>query len=358
MSEKKPALRAVDTAAPMHVKAPERLSDILAEPLPEWQVVGLIPRASTVVLFGDSQAGKTFFALDIAASIATGRALSGRQVRQGSVLYVAAEGYGGFGKRLRALVQRFPDLPASPFRVLRQAIDFRTHHNELLVRARDVEEDGGRLGLIVIDTLSQTIFGDENGTDMTDYISRAGLLAGETGAPVMIAHHQGKDAAKGARGSSSLRGNSDVMIRLVTDAAGNRVATTDPAQGGKSRDGEPVSVGFRLRALEVGGNQTSCVVDYQDVGACSATVRKHPAGAAQKLLYQLAGDLAKAAGAAGARRGGRPVLRLDDLEKAWAAAKTATGQSKQASPSYMSRPLAGLVEAGLLAQDGELLWHP
>lgn len=279
---------------------------------------------------------------------------NGRTVRQGAVLYVAAEGHGGFGKRLRALVERFPELPAAPFLLVRQAIDFRAHNGELLTLARKVEKDWGRLGLIVIDTLSQTIFGDENGTDMTDYIGRVGGLASATGAPVMPVHHQGKDASKGARGNSSLRGNADVLIRLATDAAGNRVATTDPAAGGKSRDGEAVAIGFRLRSQDVGGGQTSCVVDYQAAGAaCGSHVKKHPVGAAQKLIYQLAGDLAKTAGVAGVMRDGRPMVAVADLEKAWAAAKLATGQAKQASPSYMRRPLDGLVDAGLLLRDEE-----
>lgn len=174
----------------------------------------------------------------------------------------------------------------------------------------------------------------------------------------MTVHHQGKDGSKGARGNSSLRGNSDVLIRLATDAAGNRVATTDFASGGKSRDGDAVSFGFRLRSVEVGGGQTSCVVDYQEAGACSLNTRKHPAGAAQKLLYQLASDLAKAAGLAGVMRDGRPMIAVGDLEKAWAAAKTATGQPKQASPSYMARPLAGLVDGGLLQRNEEVLCFP
>jgi hypothetical protein len=56
----KVALRAVDAAAPLRVDVPQRISDILAEKLPEDVVAGLLPRQSVAVLFGDANCGKLF----------------------------------------------------------------------------------------------------------------------------------------------------------------------------------------------------------------------------------------------------------------------------------------------------------
>ena len=348
----------IDVPTALRVRAPERIADLLAEALSEDLVDGLIPRKSVTVLWGDSQSGKTFFALDLAACIATGQEFAGRKVKQGSILYVAAEGYGGLPKRLRALVQKFPDLPSCGFCAVRQSVNLREWKGDLLIRARDVIDDAGPLGLLVLDTLSQTIYGDENGKDMGEYVGAAGWLADELDCSLLIIHHQGKDAARGMRGSSALRGNVDVAIHLKSDSHGNRMATTDSSQGGKSRDDEPVEIGFRLHVCAVGHDTsgreiTSCVVEYQ--AADFAHQNSKPlVGAAQKLLKELAADLARAS--CRYRPDGTPLIACADLQGAWAASKKATGRDKQAAPSYMSRPLADLVANGHLMQEGGDLW--
>lgn len=356
----RPPLRSVSSAE-LRVQAPQRIGDLLAEPIPRDRIQGLIPASGVVVVYGDAQAGKTFLAMDLCAHIALGLPLQGKHVQQGSVLYVIAEGQGGFPKRLRALVQKFPDLPSAPFRVIRQAVNLREMKNDLLVRARDVEEDGGDLGLVVLDTLSQTLFGDENGADVIEYVGAANWLARQIQCPILIVHHEGKDSSRGMRGHSALRGNVDSVIHIKADAGGGRLLTTDPAQGGKARDDEPVNLGFRIVAVPVGrdvsGREiTSCIAEYQDQDTTLAATFKPVTGAAQKLLIQLAADLARASPRY--RPDGTPVFGRGDLEEAWGAAKRATHRPKQASPSYMSRPLAELLAAGHLQADGADLWFP
>lgn len=350
--EPKPHLRPVDANLPVHVGVPERISDILAEPLPEWQVRGLIPRRASVVLFGDSQSGKTFLALELAACVSTGTPFNGWKVKQGSVLYVSAEGRGGIGKRLRALLTRFPDLPAAPFRMLRQAFDFRQFASEVLTRTRDVQEDSGEMGLIVVDTLSQTIFGDENGEEMTEYIGQANWLAEETGAPVLIVHHQGKDASRGARGNSSLRGNSDVMIRLSADNSGTRTAANDPVAGGKIRDGEPTSFAFQLRqvivGMHAGQQETSCVVEW--LAQSPTQARPRPQGARQRILYAAA----EAAVLASRRNddAGHPVAGLEDV------VRRAIAAAPEQRQFDLRRALNAMVQRGVLSHQADLVWFP
>lgn len=353
----RPPLRSVSTTE-LRVKPPERIGELLAEPVPRDRIQGLIPARGVVVMYGDAQAGKTFWAMDLCAHIALGLPLHVQHVQQGSVLYVIAEGQGGFPKRLRALVQKFPDLPAAPFRVIRQAVNLRELKNDLLIRARDVEEDGGGLGLVVLDTLSQTLFGDENGADVIEYIGAANWLAQQIQCPILVVHHEGKDSSRGMRGHSALRGNVDAVIHVRANSGGGRLLTTDPAQGGKTRDDEPVNLGFRLEAVPVGrdvsGREiTSCIVEYQEATLAG---RAPVTGAAQKLLIQLAADLARASPLY--RPDGTPVFSRGDLEEAWGAAKRATHRPKQASPSYMARPLAELLAAGHLQADGADLWFP
>ena len=54
------------------------------------------------MLAGDSKAGKSFFALELALCIAFGRNLFGLPTKKGGVVYQVGEGLLGFKKRLRA----------------------------------------------------------------------------------------------------------------------------------------------------------------------------------------------------------------------------------------------------------------
>lgn len=340
----------------LRVSPGQTVAEILAEPLPTYTIRPLLAHRAVHVLYGDANTGKTFFALDVAARISTGGAWRGRRIKAAPVLYVAAEGIGGFGKRLRALVQQHPGLLAAPLRIIRQPIDLIGDIEDLMVRARDLEEDQGRLGLIALDTLAQTMGGrDENGPDMALFVARAALLAEKTGAAVLIVHHAGKNALAGARGHSSLRGNTDAIYKIATNDDGIRSVTIE-----KSRDDNVKPFAYTLRAVGVGTDgdgeeQTSCIVEYCDDYIVAAARRPLP-GTAQRLLYRLAGEVA--AGSAEAGRlapSGRPVIERSRLIETWQAARAAAGR-KQVSPSSISRPLADLVAAGYLQAAGNDAW--
>ena len=70
-----------------------------------WLIKGVLPDADMGVLFGASGSGKSFAALDMAGSIARGVDWRGRRVRKGRVIVIAAEGGGGYGKRIKAYCQ-------------------------------------------------------------------------------------------------------------------------------------------------------------------------------------------------------------------------------------------------------------
>jgi RecA-family ATPase len=66
-------------------------------------------------VFGDPGSGKTFIALNVAASVATGIAWNGQNVKQGSGFYIAGEGFSGISRRLAAwsneILHLFQKLP-------------------------------------------------------------------------------------------------------------------------------------------------------------------------------------------------------------------------------------------------------
>ena len=71
-------------------------------PPPEWLIDGVMPKQALGMLFGPSGHGKSFLALDMALSVATGREWFSHRSAQGQVIYVVAEGGRGMVKRVKA----------------------------------------------------------------------------------------------------------------------------------------------------------------------------------------------------------------------------------------------------------------
>lgn len=228
---------------------------------PAMIVQDVIPDADLVVVFGESGSGKSFWTLDVVQCVARGVPWRGKSTVQGRVAYIAAEGAGGFRKRITAY-KREHKLDTTDLFVLADSPSFleAAHVKDVIKRLRDV----GPVKLVVIDTLAQVgAGGDENSSqDMGKIVLHCRMIRKHTGATVVLIHHSGKDASKGARGHSSLKGATDAEIEIVR-AEQDRVATVT-----KQKDGEDgMEFGFKLRQIEIGLNAagetvTSCVVDH------------------------------------------------------------------------------------------------
>ena len=68
-----------------HQKYFIRISELELRP-PEWLIEGVLERACLTGLIGSSGCGKSFFAIDMACSIASGKSFHGRNVSKGKVL--------------------------------------------------------------------------------------------------------------------------------------------------------------------------------------------------------------------------------------------------------------------------------
>lgn len=243
---------------------PVPLALFAARPAPTWIVKGVIPRAELVVLFGESGSGKSFMALDLAACIARGLPWRGRRVNAGRVVYIAAEGAGGFRNRVVAHVQAHGLTYADLAR-----IDIIDAAPNMLLKddALDVAKAIGRADLVIVDTWAQvTAGGNENaGEDMGKALSHCKGIHRATGATVLLVHHSGKDASKGARGWSGLRAAADAELEVVRLANGRVLRTS------KQKDGDDgLEWGFGLDIVTIGTDEdgdpiTSCVVVEQEV---------------------------------------------------------------------------------------------
>ena len=201
----------------MELLTPYQLRN-LAEP--QWLIERLFPTGSFVALYGPSGDGKSWIALDWAFHIATGKLWQGLPVKQGPVIYIAAEGRGGLGQRVGAWETYYRSTGApvyfslEPLDILGDGPDELLATCALFTANPDEPETDLVPGLIIVDTLARCFTGDENETaDMAKFVQGVDMLRRELGATVLMVHHTGKDRGRGERGSSVLRGAADTMIR-------------------------------------------------------------------------------------------------------------------------------------------------
>ena len=259
-----------DTKAPLPLLW---LEDI--EPVLEAKdfVQGVLCEGGAAVVYGDSNAGKTFWTSDLSLHVAGGKTWNGRRVDQGGVVYCVLEGGNGFRNRVAAwrATHTTPGVKL-PFAAVPLALNLLDPAADTPALIETIQAAAKQMGqpvkLVVIDTLSRALAGgDENSSqDMGALVGNMDAIRAATGACVLFVHHSGKDAAKGARGHSLLRAAVDTEIEVkADDETGQRTATVV-----KQRElAKGARFGFRLDLVVLGQNQhgedvTTCTVSGQE----------------------------------------------------------------------------------------------
>lgn len=250
------------------------LADLIMRSPPASLIRGILPREELVMIYGQSSAGKSFVAFDMALAVARGISWNGYKVRQGMVGWIAAEAEGSMRNRYLAYCKREEIDPGTlaNFKVLGASVDL---SNREYVEALAESIASAIPALIVVDTLAAASGGaDENsGKDMNRVLDSCRLIHRKTGATVLLVHHAGKDESRGARGWSGLRAAVHAELELKRLDNGIRKLTVT-----KMRDGtEGAEVGFRLVPIVIG-------LDEDDESIGSAYVEYVPTGSAQLKL--------------------------------------------------------------------------
>lgn len=219
-------------------------------PKPTPLVSGVIARGTTVGLIAPYASYKSFVALDLALSIATGLDWHGRTVARGPVVFVVAEGASGTYRRVEAWRQlnRLPDvgniyfLPAALIlNDPRDAADFR----EVIAALPEPP------AAIFLDTLSRTMRGTDKDDDTTKaYFAACDHIREATGATIVLVHHTGWEATR-SRGSSNIPASLDTEITLTRD--GEQV-TVKLSKVKDALDGVLEGPILTLEAVPIGGS--------------------------------------------------------------------------------------------------------
>lgn len=232
--------------------------DLQNLPKREYLVKGLLDNGSVSVVFGQSNSGKTFLALDLALHITLGRNWCNRKVRQGAVVYIAAEGGVGLEERLTAFKKHHQLSEWPPFFLIPSSVDLCNSESDIEKLVEEINNIPDVV-LIVVDTLSRALSGgDENSsTDMGSLIANADRLKEDCNAHVMFIHHSGKDANKGARGHSLLRAAVDTEIKVEQGEGKTITAEVTKQRNGKTE----VKHGFLLTSVLLGTDEDGDIVE-------------------------------------------------------------------------------------------------
>lgn len=233
--------------------------DTTEEQFDDERIEGVLGRIALAVIYGDSNSGKTFFAIDMAAAVERSALWLGqRNTAGGLVIYLATEAAESVrlrvkawqqhhGERLRGLV-----IVQSPINLFDGDADV----TAVIALITQLEAQfGEKAALIIGDTLARMSAGanENSGEDMGVVFKNADTIKTAVGATFVWIHHTGKDAAKGMRGWSGMRAAIDTEIEITVD----ELTGVRTAEITKQRDlpGKGERFGFRLEPVHLGTNR-------------------------------------------------------------------------------------------------------
>lgn len=251
---------------------------------PEWLIEDLIPARGIGLAWGLSGSHKTGGIFDLMAATHRGAAWRDLTVKRGRSVMVVGEGEFFFGNRMRAYARdRGIDVAELPA-VLPRPIDLRDN-KQVAAFAHELLTLG--CAQVWFDTLQQCAPGaDENSVkDMGQVITNLKFLSRSVGCFAGVLHHQGKDAGRGARGSSAWRPAVDVELYFESDGERGTMRVE------KLKDGPPNAVyPFERKVIDLGrrGNGkpiTSVVVVQSDQALDTRTAKLPKPGTLARAIY-------------------------------------------------------------------------
>lgn len=330
-------------------------SKLFQLPKRKYLIKGLLEHSASSVIYGASNSGKTFVALDLACHIALGWKWRNKNTCKGTVVYIAAEGGLGIFERLEAFrinhdLKDYADLHIIPSNIC--LCKDESAHEDLILELNKLEN----IKLIVIDTLARAMgSGDENSTsDMGSFIQNCDIIRHHTKAHVMMIHHSGKDQSKGARGSTALKGAIDTEMQ-VTQTGGVISATVTKQREGKVN----YSLDFTLKEIEVGKDedgdpQVSCSLVNAEISPQKQRLAPQTHNTFQVLI-----DLMLEKGVSYTPKNGMSLqkcVRLDDFRDWFIKAGVADTDNKDSVSRAFKRQTNILKDKGYIGEWDKYFW--
>jgi len=211
---------------------------------PDWLVDRCIERATVTSIFGAPKSGKSFIAIAMACSIASGKDFYGFDTKPSTVLYLAGEGHTAVARRIKSYEQFYGrSLEKAPLLISNRGSRIGDDAEFAMLQevCRDIEREHGNVGMIIVDTLARNYGLNENSTeDMNKFIQRIDELKEEFQASMVIVHHTGHGSNGRARGSSVLPAALDYEFKVERDKNSDDKAMMVALKQTLVKDGTPI----------------------------------------------------------------------------------------------------------------------
>lgn len=199
------------------------LAELTNEPDKEWLIDNFLGVGDLAMVFGPSESGKTFLAINLACMLARGTGkMSGSFQVNGpkNVVYMSAEGRSGLAQRFLAAMISFDLSPdeCARIQVCKSVVNFvdgnNTSHYTFFLQA--IREQGFIPDVIIIDHLSSTVpgKGDSDQAAATLVGQAIADIQHNIGAAVVLIHHTGYDTSH-SRGMTNYKDILDVQIKVM-----------------------------------------------------------------------------------------------------------------------------------------------
>lgn len=243
-----------ETSGPTFLKP----SECDASDARRYVIKGLVAEGDVACIVGAPGVGKSLLAPRLAYAVAQGQDIFEMRVRQGGVLYVAAEDQHGMRGRVAALRREHGE--ADDFALVAGVSDLLSQGSEHLKRLKAAVKDR-RPSLVIIDTLAMAFPGlEENSAEGMGRVVSVARSLTKWGAAVILVHHDTKDGQQQLpRGHSLLNGALDVSIHLSKDDGIVRAKLTKNRNGSTERDMAFI-IGTRTLGLDEDGDSITAAV--------------------------------------------------------------------------------------------------
>lgn len=182
----------------------------------EWIVEPILPAGRQVVIYSAPKVGKSLLLLELAAAVSTGRAVLGvKPSRRANVVYVDYENHptadtwprlNRMGYTVPAELDGLTVMSFATIAPLDTALGAAQLMRVVLLKSAEV---------VVIDTVSRAIRGEENENDTwLAFYRNTGMALKAAGVAMIRLDHSGKDEARGQRGGSAKSGDVDAVWRM------------------------------------------------------------------------------------------------------------------------------------------------
>lgn len=359
----------------IHPRPPLRIlsyQDMLGLPDPHWLVEGLIQEETSALLFGQSNSFKSFLAIDIACSIATGDlhgGWHGHDICDGwDVLYVATEGSRGVAKQRVPGWYKAHNIPEDR----RDGLDLYPKEIALdddnavkdLLRScaiRTVEADRGddwhdpshAYKLVVIDIFGASMMGPETSDETARaWVRNINRIMREMRCAVLTIAHTGWAEQQRARMHTHFWGSFDT--RLI--AEGDRDSLTTVLKVDRHKDADSTGEwGFRLEKVELDDGKSTLVPRLCDNVATTQKrrVSGKPAIALQALSEAL---IDKGRTLSGPSYPSCPVVSIEDWKAMCARHGLTSAETSEAMRKAFNRAKETLMTKGMVKQFDDHVW--